>query len=341
MKKKIMKKNFVKKEVFVLRMACLLFVCFLLLQPSQVQAATKASKAKAAYTALLKKPLKWGNAYLEPSNVTFGLIDINNDKVPELYVGSKKWNRYYDYKLYGYVSGKVKCLYSFETGSKLKKVYPATGTIWVSGSYNKGRCEDLLLKYNGKVLTKKVVKNSNTIYGEETYYSFKNNKNPRAINKAAYKKLVSSLKKGSVKNAPKLCTNTAAMRVKYLNATPDSKILFRVGSWCPFTNGGFELTISKISGRKFYYSIHMPYMDCNTAAADIKPSGKTATSIVYCEHGAPHKLTFRVVDYGVKVTEKAECYEKLLASSSSGSYDSEIEQDFYDDIFAYYGYYDD
>ena len=333
MKKKIMKKNFVKKEVFVLRMACLLFVCFLLLQPSQVQAATKASKAKAAYTELLKKPLKWGNAYLEPSNVTFGLIDINNDKVPELYVGSKKWNRYYDYKLYGYVSGKVKCLYSFETGSKLKKVYPATGTIWVSGSYNKGRCEDLLLKYNGKVLTKKVVKNSNTIYGEETYYSFKNNKNSQAINKAAYKKLVNSLKKGSAKNAPKLCTNTAAMRVKYLNATPDSKVLFEKGTLYAFTNGGFYLKISKISGRKLYYSIHMPYMDCDTSVADIKASGKTATSTVYCEDAEPHKLIFRVVNNGVRVTEITDCYDKLLASSSDDAYYSQIEQEFSDDNY--------
>lgn len=81
---------------------------------------------------------------MDPSEL-FAVIDINNDKIPELYVTTKKWNYSYEYKLLGYVNNKVKCLYSFTGDSKLQNFYPTKGTILCYGEYSKGRNEKNIL----------------------------------------------------------------------------------------------------------------------------------------------------------------------------------------------------
>ena len=59
---------------------------------TEVQAASAASQAKNAYASFLSKNVKWRDSeYRSPSELKFGLVDINNDKVPELYVYTKKW----------------------------------------------------------------------------------------------------------------------------------------------------------------------------------------------------------------------------------------------------------
>lgn len=47
------------------------------------------------------------------SSDCIGPIDIDNNKVSELYVYTKKWSHDRPYKRYGYVSGKMKLLISY------------------------------------------------------------------------------------------------------------------------------------------------------------------------------------------------------------------------------------
>ena len=117
----MMKKKSIIKKLFTLLLSLTLaFPAVTSLSQTEVQAASTAAKAKAAYASILKKPFPWSDSYMNPSDLRFAVIDINNDKIPELYVGTKKWDYNYDYKLLGYVNNKVKCLSSCTRGSKLQ-----------------------------------------------------------------------------------------------------------------------------------------------------------------------------------------------------------------------------
>lgn len=291
------KKSLIQKLLIYLMVLMLVCSYAATAFPKQVQAASTASKAKSAYTAFIKKPVYWSSSYMAPSNIKFGLIDINNDKVPELYLATEKWD--YDYKLYGYVDGKVKSLYSLRRFTKIQKVYPSTGTIYTYGKLNKGRTERIYLQFNGKKIKPKAASMSFAMNGGKSYYIPGKNKST-TISASTYNSIVKCLTSGSVKSSPKLYSNTAANRIKYLgNSGSNSKILFEKGTMYAFTNGGFYLKISKISGRKFTFSIHMPYMSCYNQTASVGSDGKTATAKFVCDDGNKKTITqtFKLDNY--------------------------------------------
>ena len=322
------KKSLIQKLLIYLMALMLMCPYVATAFPKQVQAASTASKAKSAYTAFIKKPVYWSSSYMAPSNIKFGLIDINNDKVPELYLATEKWDYDYDYKLYGYVDGKVKNLYSLRRFTKIQKVYPSTGTIYTYGELNKGRTERIYLQFDGKKITPKAASMSFAMNGGKSYYIPGKNKST-TISASTYNSIVKRLTSSSAKSAPKLYSNTAANRIKYLgNSGSNSKILFEKGTIYAFTNGGFYLKISKISGRKFTFSINMPYMSCYNQTASVGSDGKTATAKFVCDDRITHKLTFKVIKNGVSVSETSSCHDKLLESASSDGNKNTITQTF-------------
>lgn len=282
----------------------------------EVQATSSAAKAKSAYSSFLKTIISWSDSSsMQSGDISFGLIDINNDKIPELYLRADRWDYDYDYKLYGYIGGKVRCIYSFLKDSRLQKVYPSQDAFYVYGSYNKGRTERAYYQFNGKELIPKVAKMSSMRGGEFCYVPKTTGNAPR-ISKSKYNSEVRRLTSGPSKSAPKLYKNTSSNRVKYLGNTK-TKMYFEKGTWYAFTNGGFNLKISKISGNKFTYSIYMPYMACNNKTATVSSSGKTAKSTFKCPNGKVHNLSFKIVNNGVSVTENSSCNKMLLAGTLS------------------------
>ena len=182
-----------------------------------VQAASAASKAKAAYSAYLKKTVPWSySSSMQPGDISFGLIDINNDRIPELYLRKDIWGKDYDYKLYGYIGGKVKCIYSFIRNSKLQKVYPSKDVFLVYGGYSHGIREYSYYQFNGKKVIPKVRKYKNMRVRGDSYYINDIAGNERRISKTKYIKEVRKLTSGRAKNGPKLYKNTSSNRKKYL-----------------------------------------------------------------------------------------------------------------------------
>lgn len=322
------KKTFTKKLFTLLLSFTLVFPTVASVSPTEVQAASTAAKAKAAYASILKRPFPWSDSYMNPSDLRFAVIDINNDKVPELYVGTKKWDYSYDYKLLGYVDNKVKCLYSFRRGSKLQKFYPSKGTILCYGEYNKGRNEKIYLKFNGKKLTPQVSQLYSRLDGTSRYSIPGANNTYKTISKAKYNSIVKTLTAGTAKNAPKLYNNIAAYRTKYLDTSTTSSGLFETGTYYGFTNGGFYLKIGKISGNKLTCSIRMPYMSRNNITATVASGKRTASAKFTCSEGISHSLVLKVDANAIIVQETSSCTSKLLASSSSDNYKKQISHTF-------------
>lgn len=189
------------------------------IMPINVQAASKASDAKNAYNAFLKKSVYWGDSYKKPSRLKFALVDLNNDKVPELYVYSMDWDYNYDYKLYGYVGGKVKCLYSFRRFSKISKFYPSKGVFVYYGEFNRGVKEKIYFKYDGKKAVQKARSCISELYNSQAYESSVNKNISKSKFNSTVKKLVGS---ASAKSVPGLYQNNSANREKYLGASKQS-----------------------------------------------------------------------------------------------------------------------
>ena len=297
---------------------------------TEVQAASAASQAKNAYASFLSKNVKWRDSeYRSPSELKFGLVEINNDKVPELYVYTKKWDYYYDYKLFGYVKGKVKCLYSFARYRKLGRVYPTRKIFTSVGDglkYGSTEVTYLELK-NGKVYKK-----ASSLYsgytGKTTYY----NGSGKEISSAAFDKTLQTILAGDTyQGAPTLYNNTASNRDTKLKGkkVAVSNVKFKKGTLWGFSNGGFYLKIIKIRGNKMRLSIHMPKMTQTDIVATIDSTGKKATAKFTCEEGEEHSLKFAVSGNGVKVTEKASCYDKLLGWTTDDQWKSSITHGFY------------
>lgn len=328
-----MKKNkFHKFLVWLL--AIVMFIPGIVQIPVEnVHAASVTDKAKAAYGAFLMDAIDWGDESRKPSDVKFGISDLNNDKIPELYVYTKKWDYYYAYKLYGYVNGKVKELYSIRRNLKLVKVYPSTGTILINGDLGRGRAEKIYLQYNGKTLTPKAGCISSSFNNFASY----NNGSSKQISKSAFSSIVSKLTKGSSKGAPALYSNTATYRTRYLKTSPSSKILFEKGYFWAFTNGGFYLRITSISRNKMKVSIKMPNMTRNSITATISSSGRYATAKFTCADGISHTLKFSVGRNSVNVKEISKCSDKLLSSTDYDGYEDSLYHSFkLDNCFSAY-----
>lgn len=100
------KRTIMKKVLLMLCTTVLLITTVLGSSVTDVQAASKAKKAKQAYAKFLKTD-KAVQTDIDIDDLTFGLIDVNKDKVPELVVYDDGG---YITTVYGYCSGKVKDL---------------------------------------------------------------------------------------------------------------------------------------------------------------------------------------------------------------------------------------
>lgn len=295
-----------------------------------VQAASAASQAKNAYASFLPKPIKWsGSVYRSPSDLKFGLIDIDNDKIPELYVYTKKWDYDYDYKLFGYVGGKVKCLYSFNREEKMGRVYPTRRVFTSVGSG---------LKYGSSIVTYlelkngRVYKRASRLYSGLTQNSTYFDGSDRNISVSAFNKILEKILAGNgYKGAPSLYNNTASNRNTKLKeqSVTVSNVKFKKTTLWAFSNGGFYLKITSISGNKMKVTIHMPKMTRNNITATIDSSGKRATAKFTCGNGKTHSLTFTSSGSGIKVVEKASCTDKLLGWTTGDQWKASITHVFY------------
>lgn len=99
-----------------------------------VEAATKNTNAKKAYSELLSKStILWENKY-STTKLNFSCIDINDDGISELIVKNEaaSYSEGY-YKIYAYISGKVKCIW---TGFSDKPIICSdNGLIYDRGSH--------------------------------------------------------------------------------------------------------------------------------------------------------------------------------------------------------------
>ena len=232
-----MKRNFIRKIYIWISVIILTLSGIFQINSQEVQAASVATTAKNVYAIFLSKSVNWdGSTYLAPSNLKFGLIDINNDKVPELYVYTKKWNYYYDYKLYGYVNGKVKCLHSFNRYYKMGRVYSSKGVFTDSATGLKyGSSASAHFKYaNGKV--SKVAERLYSGYnGRTTYWDGAG----RTISLSSYNSILERYLGGAgYTTAPKMYDNTEANRnAKLKGKTTTSKVKFKKTRLWAFSNG--------------------------------------------------------------------------------------------------------
>ena len=104
------------------------------------------------------------------------------------------------------------------------------------------------------------------------------------------------------KKAPVLYDNTTANRNAKLNtktSVSENPVKFKVKKLWAFSNGGFYLNITSISGNKMKVSVHMPKMDRNNITAIIDSNGKKATAKFTCSDGERHTLTFVVSGNGI------------------------------------------
>ena len=97
------------------------------------------------------------------------------------------------------------------------------------------------------------------------------------------------------------------------------KLKFKKGIWFPGTNGGFNLKINKVTGRTFRFSMDLYNTYCKNITAPINSNGKTAKVRLWCNdgYGEAHDLTFTWLGNAVRVKERTNCYEKMLAPFGS------------------------
>ena len=296
--------------------------------PTNVQAASSNTKAKAAYSKFLSQPVSWVSGTCQPSDLKFGLTDINNDGISELYVYKKTWDYDSKARLYGYVGGKVKLLYTFGRYSKLSKIYPSKGVFTSYASGLKYNSKELIhIKYSGGKTYKKATRFYNGRLGNYQY----SGSSGSSISSSTYNSIVSSLVgSASSKGAPTLYSNTSTNRKKKLGTV---KPKFQNCDLYAYSNGGFYLKVRNVSSKKMSISFRMPNMSVKNISATISSDGKTATAKFYCSKGKLHTLKLSVLSTGIRVKETSSCAYKLLIS---GTYSPKtVTHDFFPESYYY------
>ncbi len=187
---------------------CMFLIAFMSTQRINAEAASKKSQAIKAYKKFLsKKTINWNNGKkkVQSSKCKFGLVYIDKDSVPELFVdASGAGTQHIDgaYQLYTFRKGKVRLVCNI---TDMFSYYKKTG-IFLTGtmlhgeyiSYRKltGASERLKLR-------------TETVYSTQ-YFDAKNNKLTKAQFDLKLKKLVKK-KKASI---PKCYSNSAKNRKK-------------------------------------------------------------------------------------------------------------------------------
>lgn len=170
---------------------------------TEVQAASKAKKAMAAYAKYLQDGSHWN---MDGKMTSFGLIDVNRDGIKELVVYDEST---YSTRLIGYVSGKTKVLGGCMRGEI--EIYSKKKIFALYDSAGGGIYATLYYKYDGKKV--KELTRYESCEGEETYFL-----KGKSVSKKKYNKYIKSLHlgKGISSSDLKMHQNTKENRKSYL-----------------------------------------------------------------------------------------------------------------------------
>ena len=136
------KRNMLRRIMLMLCAAVVAISTVLGSGVTEVQAASKAKKAMAAYAKYLQDGSHWN---MDGKMTSFGLIDVNRDGIKELVVYDEST---YSTSLIGYVSGKTKQLGWCMRGEI--KIYPKKKIFALYDSAGGGIYATLYYKYDGK-----------------------------------------------------------------------------------------------------------------------------------------------------------------------------------------------
>ena len=184
---------------------CMLLAVSVMNPAPTVNAASKKEKAKAAY-----------QEYLTPyvgfvDQVRFAILDINNDKVPELITAT---GTAFSYNIYSYTGGKVKYLATSQNGKI--SIYPNKKLVFISNVGNGGYSSREFMKFDGKKMVPLAVKTRQatdyTLTKFKTTYTVKGKK----ATKSKYNTYIKRLKKGAKKKKPTFHIVTTNNLKKYL-----------------------------------------------------------------------------------------------------------------------------
>ena len=197
------KRNMMKR---IMMMLCAVVVAISTVLGSgvtEVQAASKAKKAMAAYAKYLQDGSHWN---MDGKMTSFGLIDVNRDGIKELVVYDEST---YSTSLIGYVSGKTKQLGWCMRGEI--KIYPKKKIFALYDSPGAGIYAMIYYKYDGKKV--KELTRYESCEGEETYFL-----KGKSVSKEKYNKYIKSLHlgKGISSSDLKMHQNIKENRKSYL-----------------------------------------------------------------------------------------------------------------------------
>lgn len=187
------------------------------------QAASMATQAKNSYYRLLtQKYISWTrpgdkNNMQPTAQMQFALLDLDNDKVPELYIYHKKAYGYQShYRLFKYKNGKAEMVPNM--ADKITKIYPGKkifttytskmGTTIIShNSYSNGKIKTIAQSYKYSIY-----KNQKVVSTKTTYYV-----KGKTVSKKVYNTYIRKLTNNAKNKSFKLLSNTIANRKKYLS----------------------------------------------------------------------------------------------------------------------------
>ena len=207
-----------RKRGFFTVFTVVLMCCIVCLLPGNVQAASKATKAKKAYANFLVKQEK----EMTYQTLKFGLIDINKDGVPELVTTPDDW---YHADIYAYVKGKVKNVGWAFSGECA--FYPSR-KVYYSHTCHTGTDEYHYYIFNGKKMKEVACKygsdNINAVTGEPkqdnewlNFEPYKYTVKGKVVTEEEYNQYTANLVKNAKKKKPTMRKNTAKNRRKYLS----------------------------------------------------------------------------------------------------------------------------
>ena len=202
------KRNMMKR---IMMMLCAVVVAISTVLGSgvtEVQAASKAKKAMAAYAKYLQDGSHWD---MDGKMTSFGLIDVNRDGIKELVVYDEST---YSTSLIGYVSGKTKQLGWCMRGEI--KIYPKKKIFALYDSPEAGMYDRGYYKYDGKKAQRLAL--YNVEYDGDKLIDETYNVHGKNVSKKKYNKYIKSLHlgKGISSSDLKMHQNIKENRKSYL-----------------------------------------------------------------------------------------------------------------------------
>ena len=202
------KRNMLKRIMLMLCAAVVAISTVLGSGVTEVQAASKAKKAMAAYAKYLQDGSHWN---MDGKMTSFGLIDVNRDGIKELVVYDEST---YSTSLIGYVSGKTKQLGWCMRGEI--KIYPKKKIFALYDSAGGGMYDRGYYKYDGKKAQRLAL--YNVEYDGDKLIDETYNVHGKNVSKKKYNKYIKSLQlgKGISSSDLKMHQNTKENRKSYL-----------------------------------------------------------------------------------------------------------------------------